>query len=65
MRKDHSGEFTQSKEIVFGKAIFRGNLDIDKMKTGYGELYKQNLAFFGYFEDDKPHGYGILIKGEE
>lgn len=41
-------------------------MDSNNQKHGYGELYKLNLAFFGYFCKDRPHGYGILIKeGEE
>ena len=65
MRKDHKEEISYSSEYKINGAIFRGSLDSNNKKNGYGELYKLNFAYFGDFQKDRPHGYGILIKEEE
>jgi hypothetical protein len=40
-------------------------LDSKNMRFGYGELYKLGLSYFGDFKEDKPDGYGILIKDSQ
>lgn len=41
--------------------FYRGNL-ISGKKEGYGELFSNNNAYFGVFQNDVPHGDGLLIK---
>ena len=45
-------------------AFFRGKLDNNNQKVGYGEFYQNQNAYFGKFQEDLPHGYGLAIKDE-
>jgi len=45
-------------------ALFRGKIDKNQQKVGYGEFYQNQHAYFGKFQDDLPYGYGLAIKDQ-
>lgn len=39
-------------------------MDNNKQKVGYGEFYQKYHVYFGKFQEELPHGYGLAIKDE-
>jgi hypothetical protein len=65
LRREHQAEIDHCYELRQKGCIFRGGLDKSHLRSGYGELYREGLAYLGDFEMGRPHGYGFLIKDKE
>lgn len=46
--------------MPYGK-LYRGSL-VGGRKNGYGQFYNGQNAYFGLFENDLPHGEGLLVR---
>lgn len=65
LRKLHKEDIEASKIYYQGQAIFRGTLNRNKQKEGYGEYFNQDKVFFGIFANDMPSGPGLAVKNDE